>query len=209
MEKWEDIVGNLYGNWQVVAYFGEKRYGKRKLLTRIYTVECQCVNKTRSNVQRGDLLTGKSTKCRFCRIEACSKFFKNYKPESSKGNFNNNWKGTQDIPHSYYSQIKANAKVRGLEMTISIEYLQDLWTNQKGICPFTGYKLFFKRSKETTGDIFNIGNLASLDRVDPKKGYLEGNVQWVAKIYNMTKMGLSDAQFWKLIQAIYTNRKNK
>lgn len=43
---------------------------------------------------------------------------------------------------------------------------------------------------------------ASLDRIDSTKGYIEGNVRWVNKDYNMLKCDLTDDQLLEMCTTI-------
>ena len=44
---------------------------------------------------------------------------------------------------------------------------------------------------------------ASLDRIDSKKGYIEGNIQWVHKDINRMKWAFNEDYFIKLCNNIY------
>jgi hypothetical protein len=50
-----------------------------------------------------------------------------------------------------------------------------------------------------------MGNLASLDRIDSKKGYVEGNVHWVHKDVNMMKRNFTEEYFINLCETVYKN----
>ena len=55
------------------------------------------------------------------------------------------------------------------------------------MCAISGIKLIFARS-------WTRDQTASLDRIDSKKGYVEGNVQWVHKRINEMKMDHSNKE---------------
>ena len=46
---------------------------------------------------------------------------------------------------------------------------------------------------------------ASLDRIDPTKGYIEGNIQWVHKDVNRMKMDFTETRFLELVNLIANN----
>ena len=50
-------------------------------------------------------------------------------------------------------------------------------------------------------------NTASLDRINSKKGYVEGNIQWVHKDINMMKHCLETSDFIKWCEKINENFK--
>lgn len=79
-----------------------------------------------------------------------------------------------ELSKTEYTRYKRSAEKRGLEFAVSIEYLWNLFVEQKQICAITG-------------DYISCIKDASLDRIDSSKGYIEGNVQWVTKQANLSK----------------------
>ena len=71
----------------------------------------------------------------------------------------------------------------------SIEYLWNLFKNQKQICAITGD--FIPNIQE-----------ASLDRIDSSKGYLEGNVQWTTQQANLSKHVMTMNELYKFCKKI-------
>lgn len=71
---------------------------------------------------------------------------------------------------------KYNAKVRGLEHTISEEDIV-IPTH----CPYLGIELTVKISR------MNTPNMISLDRIDSTKGYIKGNVEVISHLANLMK----------------------
>lgn len=87
------------------------------------------------------------------------------------------------------------------ENGMTLECLQQQWANQKGICPYTGWDLLLPDSTEGWKAGRHIRN-ASLDRIDSSKGYVEGNVQFVAVSINTAKGEFSELEFLELCRAI-------
>ncbi|HAW53101.1 MAG TPA: hypothetical protein DCX54_12345 [Flavobacteriales bacterium] len=86
-----------------------------------------------------------------------------------------------------------NAAVRGIDWDVKNDYLADLLISQGFKCAMTGWDI----------SALNVGNnTASLDRIDSKKGYIEGNVQWVHKMVNMCKQQYTKEEFLKMCKAI-------
>lgn len=115
------------------------------------------------------------------------------------------WSGYGEISGQRWTQIrgkgKSHRKARnGLPFEITIEYAWDLFLKQNRKCALSGLDLFFGESntKETT---------ASLDRIDSKKGYIEGNVQWVHKDINRMKNIFDQEYFLDICKKITENRK--
>lgn len=59
------------------------------------------------------------------------------------------------------------------------------------MCPYTKLKLVLP--SQDNKDI-PFGHLASLDRIDSSKGYIEGNVQFVSTPINYMKNTMSDSE---------------
>jgi len=100
-------------------------------------------------------------------------------------------------------RIKSRAKSTNKEMNLDLEYLKELWDNQKGICPYTGWKLILQT---TMNEKEFVVNLASLDRIDNSKGYIKGNVRYVSIIYNYCRNSFSDDDVLKFAEAIVANQ---
>ena len=84
---------------------------------------------------------------------------------------------------------------------IDLKYLKNLWENQKGICPLTGWKLFLPI--DTSGWKYKKSiKKSSLDRIDCKKGYVKGNVRFVSVIANIARKATTDNQLIKFCNAV-------
>lgn len=101
------------------------------------------------------------------------------------------------------NKYKKNFDKEKHEFTITLPYLKELWEEQKGKCPFTGIELILS-PKQLNGK-FNGLYLASLDRIDSSKGYIEGNVQFVSLMYNYCKNNFTDDQVKEFIKISYKN----
>lgn len=69
-----------------------------------------------------------------------------------------------------------------------MEYLWNLFIYQNKVCALTG-------------DPLNI-NTASLDRIDSKYGYIEGNVQWVTAQANKCKHILTMTELYEFCEKV-------
>ena len=84
---------------------------------------------------------------------------------------------------------------------ITLEHLRSVWEKQNGICPYSGWKLILPDTTngwETGESIYN----ASLDRINSSLGYIEGNVQFVARVINNAKGTLPEKEFCEMLDAI-------
>lgn len=112
-------------------------------------------------------------------------------------------------PFRWYSAVlrarAAKQKRRfSQEINVDVEYLEGLWEEQKGICPYTGWQLTLPKS--SAGWIGGQPiNGASLDRIDNKSGYVKGNVQFVAVMANFAKNRYSDSDLIRFCKAVSKN----
>jgi hypothetical protein len=72
---------------------------------------------------------------------------------------------------------RARAKEKGIPFGLTTEYLQDIWT---GVCPAFNIPLDINAKRGKVGH-------AQLDKVDPSKGYVQGNVVWLSERANRIK----------------------
>jgi hypothetical protein len=99
------------------------------------------------------------------------------------------WKGYKDISRTQFNNIRNNARSRGIECTVSIEELWDIYEQQDGKCALSGRPIGFVSASK--------GN-ASLDRKDSTKPYDRDNVWWVHRDVNYAKQSLSVSEFVEL-----------
>lgn len=171
--KLEDLTGRVFDKLTVVARAGNAGSATRWLCV------CSCGKEVLaygSNLRRQ-----KTNKCRTCLL----------------GNGSPAWKGFGEIPASYLTHVRRDARVRGLTYEVEGDYLWDLFLAQDRKCRFTGEVLTFNVRHND-----HAARSASLDRIDSKTGYVEGNLQWVHKDINILKTNLPDGRFIELCQAV-------
>lgn len=98
---------------------------------------------------------------------------------------------------------------RVLEFDITPEYLKELYDIQGGTCPLSGWHLRLPSSSQKweKGYAYSIDN-ASLDRIDNSKGYVEGNVRFVALITNFARNQFTDEEVIKFGRAVAEHNKS-
>lgn len=109
---------------------------------------------------------------------------------------NHQFNGAGSIRGSYYSELKRGAIKRGLEFTLSVDELWEIFQKQKGICVLTGLPISFGRI------YFRNETSASPDRIDNSIGYVTGNVRWVLKDINMIRGSYDSEYFIKLCNLV-------
>jgi hypothetical protein len=105
------------------------------------------------------------------------------------------WTGVGVISTTFFNRQRARARDRGLDFTVTHEYLSALYEEQGRCCALSGLPITF--SVKTAGH-----NTASLDRIDSTKGYVPGNVQWLHRDVNLMKMDFTTDEFVAMCHCI-------
>lgn len=93
-------------------------------------------------------------------------------------------------------------KQKGLT-DLDTKFLKELWEIQKGVCPFTGWELRLPRGSEGWTPKNPLSSTsASLDRIDNSKGYLQGNVRFIAVIANYARNNFPDQAVFDFCNAV-------
>lgn len=89
--------------------------------------------------------------------------------------------------------IKHRAKKEEISFDLTGDYLFEQWQKQNGKCFYTDKKLDLKlrSDKKTHAHHF----YPSVDKQDPKLGYIKGNVVWCVSIVNRMKSNLTHKDF--------------
>jgi hypothetical protein len=113
----------------------------------------------------------------------------NSKPES---NSHKGWvKGV--LRKSFVNKYEIGSTLRCIDWSVTFEYLADILIEQDFKCALTGWDI----------DATDVNkNTASLDRIDSSKGYIEGNVQWVHKMVNMSKQHYTQQDFIEMCVSV-------
>lgn len=103
------------------------------------------------------------------------------------------FKGHGEIGLCLWNRCRNNASTRSIPFEVTIEYAWAAYVGQRGVCAVSGRPIKLAGStRDATGVIHNT---ASLDRIDPNRGYVEGNVQWVHKVVNLMRRELTVEEF--------------
>lgn len=169
--KLEDLTGKKFGQLFVVRPSEDKR-------NRIFWI-CRCDCGKYKDVAAKHLKSG--------AIKTCgSTIHRKHKASSS-------WKGFEELPGKYITQVKRGALARNLNFDISAKDMWQQALRQNGLCALTDIKLNF--------DTNNNGN-ASLDRINSDSGYTKDNIQWVDKRINLMKMHIPQKEFIELCKLV-------
>jgi len=174
MKKLQFNKGDKFNKWTILEDISSTRRGHTRY-------RCQCECGTIRDVYASHLKRRNSKSC------GC------IKPQKS-GHYK--WTGYGDLTGNHWNQITRNAQnnSRGpLEVNITIKDAWELFLSQDRKCALSGIPI-------ALGNI-NI-KTASLDRIDSKKGYVKGNIQWVHKDINRMKNIYGQEQFIKWCRLI-------
>lgn len=160
--------GQKFGRWKIVGP------ESRKAGIRLVRVRCQCGYVCDRVVM--DLIQGRTTMCVEC---------------SKKSKFRKTYKGIGELSGAFLTSIRGRLvrKTQTLAFTVTKAYLWKLFLQQNRKCALSGKELVFRKNFK------HYGGTASLDRIDSKKGYIEGNVQWVHKDINRMKLNFDQQYF--------------
>ena len=107
-----------------------------------------------------------------------AKEYRDYYHESGKSRENYINLAHRNLQSHLYYRAKNNAKVRGVEFNLTID---DIVVPEK--CKYLDIALSNNVGKSCNG----LKDSYSVDRIDPKKGYVKGNVQIISKLANTMK----------------------
>lgn len=177
---YEKFLGQKYGLLTILEIWG---------IRNDRTAKCQC--------ECGEIVecmfyTLTSGHIKSCKKKVCQNKFKQ-KPSVYISKY---------ILLNYWNRLLYAAKRRKLEITITPEYLDDLWEKQGGICGLSGIEILIPKRNPYYRKEMTMST-ASLDRIDSNQGYIPGNVIWVHKDINRMKLKLSNQQFIGLCKEVY------
>ncbi len=179
-----DLTGKTFGALTVLSRL-EERTKDRGVLW-----ECKCSCGKMVKIPSNSLTSGNTKTClsKVCRNSVCDNYLKKI----------------GDISLSHLNSIKQNATKRNYSYNVLPEYLWDLYLKQNKKCALSGISIGFAetiripKSKNRSRDM-----TASLDRIDNRRGYEEGNVRWVHKKVNIMRNNSTDLEFHKWCELCY------
>jgi len=140
----------------------------------------------------------------YCSHKCCGK--NNYKHLPSGINIYNKdvCKKKSDIYSPFRIHHKC-AKKRNKHFDITLEDLKNQWEKQKGICPYTGWRMTNAPCQSPEKKIERTPNRASLDRIDSNKGYTVDNIQFVSLMAQYAKNSFSEEELFTFCEAVTKN----
>lgn len=144
----------------------------------VYECRCKCGNLR--NVTRANLSNGqKSCGC----------------IQKARGSSHFHFKGHGEISLRYWNNLRRHAGKRNRTFKLTIEEAWNLFLAQDRKCKLSGLPIAFRSNTDDA--------TASLDRIDSKRGYVKGNVQWLHKDVNRMKLDHTQEKFISLCELIF------
>ena len=107
-----------------------------------------------------------------------------------------------------WGTLSRKRRVQGVEVCGSlkgragVKYLMELWSVQRGLCAVTGRPMTWGRVAREDVKSQGYGSAVGIDRIDPKVGYVRGNLQLVCSQVNYMRGGLSEEDFTAWCEAV-------
>lgn len=98
------------------------------------------------------------------------------------------------------SVVKSRSKL--IPYNLTANYLIGLYKEQKGFCALSGLKM-----QRLIGKGRKYNNI-SIDRIDPKLGYIKGNIQLVCDRFNIMKHLFSSEEFLSACETVVKHKAN-
>lgn len=169
----ERKVGDQIGDWTLLRHLVKRNKGYW---------ECQCACGTIKEIDVSSLNANGSKSCRSCAMA---------KTRDNKA-----------VPSHYWLKLTYHAEKRKRKVEITREYAENLLVGQKHRCALTGWDIGFGRGRTQSGKHSEGDTTASLDRIDPSKDYVKGNVQWVHKDINRMKQYFTEEKLLSMCEAV-------
>jgi len=140
----------------------------------------------------------------FCSLK-CLTEYRNEKIGTTGWRKIHNYLVKEDSVFVHFVSLAWNkCQQRKKEFDLDVGYLKEVWSKQRGICPYTGIKMILPESGKSWDRTFTMDKM-SLDRIDSAKGYVKGNVQFVCLGINYAKNKWSDSDMKLFIEKIRAN----
>lgn len=133
-----------------------------------------------------------------------------HRDPSGKGHFSICKKcraSNRDVSKEMIRNTRSRAKRKGLEFNLTREYIVELNKAQDGKCVYTGIELDWEVGNYPGKQRVCTPERASVDRIDPNKGYTVDNIQLVCDFVNRIKAWYSDGDIYKFCTLVIDNIK--
>ena len=102
----------------------------------------------------------------------------------------------------HWKNAKKRVKEKKLIINITINDIKLQWEKQNGICVYSGRKMILPKSSTYDKNSTTSPNRASLDRIIPSKGYVNGNIQWICLMAQYAKNIFAENELLEFCQDV-------
>jgi len=114
-------------------------------------------------------------------------------------------KGNRRDKYSEFKWFMRCIRRRNKEYNVDLEFLKNLWEEQSGICPLTGWSLMLPKHSSKWKTKQEKQYRASIDRIDNSKGYTKGNIRFISVMANYCKNDFTDEEVKLFCEAVVKN----
>lgn len=165
--EYEDLKDQKFGDLTALELDHTGRY-KEGGVFRVWKCQCVCGNVVK--VRAGNLKGGQTT-CKLCATKSLAQKLKQC-----------------SIDYRVWYRLVHRCRDGNLDLDVTPDNLEALFNEQRGRCAISGVAIHFGQTRKSECT-------ASPDRIDPKKGYVKGNVRWVHKYVNSMRNDKETAEF--------------
>ena len=182
----KDLTGRIFGRWTAIKKVESNKHKRVQWLCK-----CSCELGTIKIMASCNLLNGSSKSCGCYKLEKAHKI---------------HYKGTKDISGRYFTSLKVGAESRNIIFNIIIDEIQELLEKQEYTSNLSGVKICGSINTTKRCSTYK-EQTASLDRINPTKGYTIDNVQWIHKDENFAKQSMNNDEFIQMCTNIANHNK--
>lgn len=185
----KNLANKVFGKLTAIRPDGKNKAGQY-----FWISNCECGSEHRC--LGTSLVTGQTTRCGNCTKKRW--LDQNHLRATSVGDLTSAWWSTRVVKRAsgYNNSNFLKGRKKTYELTITMQEAWELFQKQQSRCALSGLPLDFPKDRNPHG------GTASLDRIDSKKGYTAGNVQWVHKDINRLKNTFDQDHFTSLCKTV-------
>lgn len=196
-----DLVGRVFGEWTVLAFVGGAPQSKWA---------CRCSCGVVRDVAGVNLRSGHSTSCGQClrsmhaTANAKTRDFtgaKNPRAQAAQRAAGAAYISSADVWYKRASSVFYNARKRGIPVGFAsaMEFATYVKSLAPTKCPVFGRKF------DARGGGFSPWS-PSIDKINPKRGYVRGNVQVISLLANAMKRDATPKQLMQFAEWVMNNK---
>jgi hypothetical protein len=117
------------------------------------------------------------------------------------------WTPDSFTPFRYYLKSAKQRRHTKGETDLDLQFLKDLWDEQQGVCPITGWEMILPKNSTGGFPQGKSSKNASLDRIDNSVGYVKGNVRYISVMANYCRNDFTDNEVVLFCEAVVNQNK--